>query len=115
MSVHNLGKHAKDCADILKANPSRKGYDGVYTIYPSSNTWKKVFCDMTTEGGGWTVSRIFLMFPKIVNSLQVMTKEIYNCPYDRNVRFFSQYCNLNSIKICEVFQLKECTSTFYKL
>ncbi|XP_065945225.1 fibroleukin-like [Magallana gigas] len=41
----------KDCADIKKHRPM----SGVYTIYPTPGTNKTVFCDMTTEGGGWTV------------------------------------------------------------
>ncbi|XP_062593593.1 fibrinogen C domain-containing protein 1-B-like [Saccostrea cucullata] len=42
-----------DCSEILKRNPSRKGQDGVCVIYP--DTRREVYCDMTTEEGGWTV------------------------------------------------------------
>ncbi|XP_061176976.1 fibrinogen C domain-containing protein 1-B-like [Saccostrea echinata] len=37
----------------MKKDPSKKGQDGVYVIYLDS--WKEVFCDMTIDGGGWTV------------------------------------------------------------
>lgn len=44
-----------DCDDIYA-----QGYqeDGVYLIYPyGPSVPVPVFCDMTTEGGKWTVSR----------------------------------------------------------
>jgi len=43
---------ARDCADILASGQHNSG---VYTVRVNGNNLE-VFCDMTTEGGGWLVT-----------------------------------------------------------
>jgi len=48
-----MGRAAESCEDILDFYPSSN--DGVYIIYPfESLPGIEVFCDMTTDEGGWT-------------------------------------------------------------
>ncbi|XP_046861613.1 ryncolin-2-like [Xenia sp. Carnegie-2017] len=42
----------KDCADLYKKGEKK---NGVYQIDPDGHGYFKVFCDMTSSGGGWTV------------------------------------------------------------
>ncbi|KAK2159794.1 hypothetical protein NP493_1690g00004 [Ridgeia piscesae] len=48
-----VAKIPNDCADLYEAGCKTTGY---YSIYmPKSSRTMKVFCDMTTDGGGWLV------------------------------------------------------------
>lgn len=44
-----------DCSDILEKYPNTRGKDGLYSIITYLNKTKVVYCDMTTDNGGWTV------------------------------------------------------------
>ncbi|GIY07778.1 techylectin-5A [Caerostris darwini] len=51
-----VGQRPKDCSEILATKYTKSG---VYTIYPKSQQSKNeslnVYCDLDTDGGGWTV------------------------------------------------------------
>lgn len=49
----------KSCADLRKGGAT---CDGIYVIFPKGVRAVRVLCDMTTDGGGWTVSAIFYAF-----------------------------------------------------
>uniref|UniRef100_A0A1A8LEP1 Fibrinogen C-terminal domain-containing protein n=1 Tax=Nothobranchius pienaari TaxID=704102 RepID=A0A1A8LEP1_9TELE len=53
LNITHTADRPRDCSDILKSGIS---VDGVYSVFPIHEpSGFMVYCDMSTEGGGWTV------------------------------------------------------------
>ena len=73
------GVKAKDCYDWQ--HKFHEHNSGVYSVYVGPNKKRiRVYCDMDTDGGGWTVCSEMFSINRSINSLVFTCVILCFCP-----------------------------------
>ena len=108
-------KFLGSCKQLLEKNPNLQDQDGEYYLSLSSIWFKKVYCDMTTDWGGWT---FFLHVDGAIHWSDFFEKETWTYMSDRSDTGEHYSLASNNFEHTEMMVTREAvspeTSTFYR-
>ena len=111
---------ANSCAEILQERPITYAEDGLYWLNPEGNNPYEAYCDMTHDGGGWTLvlkttgSANNLYYSSIYWENEALLNSEYNYPNIDETGESSKFAAYNSV-VGDTLRLEFVTPTSWNI